>query len=90
MVRSISWAVVSRVMPRPTSERSSVTSGPTMWAPSTSPYLASTTTLTKPSASPSACALPLGAKGNLPIFTSKPRFLASASVRPIEATWGSE
>src|SRR3954463_10259285 len=57
-VRSQSWAKVS-------SGSSSVTSGPIMWTPRISPYLASAPFLTTPVAPPSPCALPLAVKGNL-------------------------
>jgi hypothetical protein len=55
----------------------SVTFSPIMWTPSSSPYLASKISLTKPSGSPAARARPLALKGNLPIgFRS--RLLAGA------------
>ena len=42
-----------------------------MWAPRSSPVLASNTVFTKPSGSPSAIALPLPMKGNLPTLISQ-------------------
>ena len=48
----------------------------------------SATTLTKPSVSPSATALPLAVNGNFPTCTSRPFSFALASVAPIEATCG--
>ena len=75
-----SWAVVSSARAVTTSAIISVASWPMMWAPRTSPYLASTTTFTKPVWSPMAAALPDAAKGNLPTSTSKPASLAFASV----------
>ena len=65
-----------------------MTSAPIMCAPSNSPVLASNTVFTKPSTSPSAIALPLPMKGNLPTLTSWPASLALASVRPTLATCG--
>ena len=52
---------------RTSSPSSSVTFSPIMWTPSSSPYLASKMSLTKPSVSPAARARPLALKGNLPI-----------------------
>ncbi len=49
---------------------SSVTSGPTRWAPRISPYFASAIILTKPSRSFRPSALPFAMKGNLPTLTS--------------------
>ena len=54
---------------------SSVTSAPTMWAPSSAPVLASKIVLTRPSGSPSAIALPLPMNGKRPTLTSMPGLL---------------
>src|SRR4051794_7415292 len=62
-VRSHCWASVS-------AGSSSVTSGPIMWAPSSSLCSASATILTKPTPSAMPRALPLAEKGKLAVLTS--------------------
>ena len=61
---------------------SSVACEPIRWAPRSSPYLASKTSLTKPSVSSDARARPLNWNGNLPMRTSWPASRAAFSVRP--------
>ena len=60
-----------------------------MWAPRSSPYFLSKTSLTNPSVSSAATARPLARNGNLPIRTSCPAARAAFSVRPTLATPGS-
>ena len=67
---------------------SSVTSGPTIWAPRSSPLPASKMVLIIPWSSPSAIALPLPTKGKRPTLTLRPSALALASVDPTEAICG--
>ena len=86
MVWTNSSSVASRVRPTANSWISSVASGPTMWTPRISPVALSATTLTKPSVSPCATALPLAVNGNLPTAISRPSRRAAASVSPIDAT----
>ena len=88
MVCIISSSVASSVRPTANSWIISVASGPMMCTPSSSPVFLSATTLTKPSVSPRATALPLAVNGNLPTASSRPPSLAFASVSPIEAIWG--
>ena len=88
MVWTISSSVASRVRPTANSWIISVASGPTMCTPRISPVLLSATTLTKPSVSPIATALPLAVNGNLPTATSRPPPRAVASDTPMDATCG--
>ena len=61
-----------------------------MWTPSSSPVLASATTLTKPSVSLTDSARPSAANGNLPTLSSAwPFAFASSSVSPVDAISGS-
>ena len=84
----ISSTVASSVRPTANSWIISVASAPMMCAPRISPVFLSAITLTKPSVSAIATALPLAVNGNLPTATSRPPSLALASVRPIDATCG--
>ena len=84
----ISSTVASSVRPTANSWIISVASGPMMCAPRISPVFLSAITLTKPSVSPSATALPLAVNGNLPMATSRPPSFALPSVSPMEATCG--
>ena len=62
-VRSQVWAALSI-------GSNSVTSGPIMCAPMISLWALSATILTKPTASPSPCALPLAENGKVAVLTS--------------------
>ena len=84
----ISSSVASSVRPTANSWIISVASGPTMCTPRISPVALSATTLTKPSVSPSATALPLAVNGNFPTVISRPFSRARASLTPIDAIWG--
>ena len=64
-----STSVVSSVRPTTYPWISSVTSAPIMWAPRSSPVLASKTVLIIPSGSPSAIAFPLPMNGKRPTLT---------------------
>src|SRR5271157_4895666 len=66
----ISSSVASSFLAITSSLIISVAMAPIRWAPRSSPYLASKTSLTKPSVSPAAKARPLNWNGNLPIRTS--------------------
>ena len=69
MVNIISSTVASSSIAVTHSAMSSVACGPMMWTPRISPYLASETTLTKPSCESTMVALELPTKGNLPTLT---------------------
>src|SRR5690606_15369785 len=79
-LRATSSAVRSHFCASVSAGSSSVTSGPIMWAPRISLYLASATTLTNPTASPSPMALPLAEHGNCAVLTSYPFSLACSSL----------
>src|SRR5580692_449483 len=89
-VLPISVTVVSSALPSTTSEMMSVAACPIIWHPITAPYGLVATIFTKPAVSPIATALPIARNGILPIFTSIPRALASASLSPTLATSGSQ
>ena len=88
MVAISSASVVSSTWPMAKPWIISVTSGPTMCAPSNAPVFASKIVLTSPSDSPSAIALPLPISGKRPIRSSWPAALACSSVRPTLAICG--
>src|SRR5690606_4403629 len=69
-LRASSCAVRSHFCARVSSGSSSETTWPTMWRPSSSPYLASAINLTKPLGAPMPCALPFAVNGNLATLTS--------------------
>lgn len=81
MVHSISSA-------SPISAMSSVALSPMMCAPSSSPCFFPNRSLTNPSVSPDACALPMAAYGKLPTLYSTPSSFSARSVLPTDATCG--
>ena len=87
MMRARRWAVTPSALASVGSASISVTPAPTMWAPMrrSSP---SKSSLTKPSRSPAAVALPEAVKGKRPTRTSMPRSRACCSVMPTDATSG--
>ena len=88
MVAMMSSTVPSSALATQISWISSLAFSPMMWPPRISPYFLLTMIFTRPSAAPSAMALPWLFRPYLPTRYSMPFSLAPRSVRPTLATCG--